>query len=179
MRRKKKMDISVYVLFALTIGLLAFALARDARLPGAALQATGRLVGSVWIELMLGFVLAGLVDVLVPSAVLVKWLGAERGTQGILVGWAAGLILPGGPYVLFPIMANLFEKGVAAGALITLITAKTLVSPIRMLTYEAPLMGWPITLARFLPGLLVPPVLGVLGQWLFEVLSRPRLPIGG
>ena len=170
------MDIGGYVLSALTLALLVFAFVRDARLPGAALSATGRLVGSVWMELLLGFVLAGLVDVLVPAPVLVKWLGAERGVQGILVGWLSGLLLPGGPYVLFPIMANLFAKGVGAGALITLITAKTLVSPIRMLTYEAPLMGWPITLARFLPGLLVPPILGVVGQWLFELMARPRMP---
>jgi uncharacterized membrane protein YraQ (UPF0718 family) len=170
------MDISVIVLLGLTLGLLVFAFVRDARLPGAALQATSRLVGSVWIELSLGFLLAGLVDVLVPAEVLVKWLGAERGVQGILVGWLSGLLLPGGPYVLFPIMANLFAKGVGAGPLITLITAKTLVSPIRMLTYEAPLMGWPITLARFVPGLLVPPILGIVGQWLFEAMARPRIP---
>ncbi len=178
MRRKKKMDISVFVLLALTVGLFAYAFFRESRLPAAAIQATSRLLGSVWIELALGFLLAGLVDVLVPAAVLVQWLGAERGAQGILVGWVTGLLLPGGPYVLFPIMANLFGKGVAAGPLITLITAKTLVSPIRMLTYEAPLMGWPITLARFLPGLLVPPILGVTGQWLFEWFSRRQVPIG-
>jgi uncharacterized membrane protein YraQ (UPF0718 family) len=170
------MDISVFVLLGLTLALLAFAFVKNTELPGAALRATSRLFGSVWIELALGFVLAGLIDVLVPAEVLVRWLGAERGWQGILVGWMSGLLLPGGPYVLFPIMANLFGKGVGAGPLITLITAKTLVSPIRMLTYEAPLMGWPITLARFLPGLLVPPVLGVVGQWLFEVMARPRIP---
>jgi uncharacterized membrane protein YraQ (UPF0718 family) len=175
MRRKKKMDIGLYVLLALTLGGVAFAFFRDPRLPGAALAATGRLLGSVWIELVLGFLLAGLVDVLVPAQVLVRWLGAEQGARGILAGWAAGLLLPGGPYVLFPIMANLFAKGVGAGPLITLITAKTLVSPIRMLTYEAPLMGWPITLARFVPGVMVPPILGVLGQWLYELASRPRV----
>jgi uncharacterized membrane protein YraQ (UPF0718 family) len=176
MRRKKKMDIGLFVLLGLTVGLMVFAFVRDARLPVTALGATSRLFRSVWIELALGFLLAGLVDVLVPAAVLVKWLGAERGAQAIVVGWLSGLLLPGGPYVLFPIMANLFEKGVGAGALITLITAKTLVSPIRMLTYEAPLMGWPITLARFLPGLLVPPILGMVGQWLFELMARPRIP---
>ncbi len=166
------MDLSLFILLGLTLAAIGYAFFKDPRLLGAAAGATGRLVGAVWVELALGFALAGLVDVLVPTPVLVKWLGAEQATRGILVGWAAGLILPGGPYVLFPIMANLFAKGVAAGPLITLITAKTLVSPIRMLTYEAPLMGWPITLARFVPGLLVPPLLGLVGQWLFHWLAR-------
>jgi uncharacterized membrane protein YraQ (UPF0718 family) len=178
MKRKKKMNISLYVLLALTAGLVSVAIARDVHLVGAGLAATSRLVRSVWIELLLGFVLAGLVDVLVPAPVLVKWLGPEQGGRGIFAAWAVGLVLPGGPYVLFPIMANLFAKGVGAGALITLISAKTLVSPIRMLTYEAPLMGWPITLARFLPGLLAPPILGLVGQWLYVVLSRPGIALG-
>ena len=90
---------------------------------------------------------------------------------GIVVGWAAGLVIPGGPYLFFPVAANLFRSGAEPGPLIALLTAKTLVSPIRMLTYEAPLMGWPLTLARFIPGVLLPPVMGVLGQWLFTVLK--------
>ncbi|HMI88960.1 MAG TPA: permease [Polyangiaceae bacterium] len=167
------MDVSFFVLLGLTLGLAAFAAFQDARLLGEAARATGRLLRSVWVELALGFMLAGLVDVLVPTAQLVKWLGAERAGRGILVAWGAGLLIPGGPYVLFPLMASLFGKGVAAGPLIALISAKTLVSPIRMLTYEAPLLGWPMTLARFVPGVLVPPLLGVVGQWLFDLLSRP------
>jgi hypothetical protein len=66
----------------------------------------------------------------------------------------------------------LFQKGAAAGPIIALVTAKTLVSPLRMLTYEAPLLGWPLTLARLIPGLFVPPLLGVIGQWLFLALQR-------
>ena len=112
--------------------------------------------------------LAGLVDVLIPSATMVRWLGAESEGRGILIGWVVGLIIPGGPYVFFPIAATLFRQGAAPAALLTLIAAKTLVSPIRMLTYEAPLLGWPLTLARFIPGVLLPPVMGLIGQWLYN-----------
>ena len=35
-----------------------------------------------------------------------------------------------------------------------------------------PLLGWPLTLARCIPGLLVPPLLGLLGQWLFNLFRR-------
>jgi len=167
------MDASLLVLLALTIGLIGLALWKDPRLLGSAAVATRRLIGSVWLELLLGFALAGLIDVLVPASTLVRWLGAERSGRGIWVGWVAGLVLPGGPYVLFPIMANLFDKGVAAGPLIALISAKTLVSPVRMLTYEAPLLGWPLTLARFVPGVFVPPILGWVGQRLFDLWTPP------
>jgi uncharacterized protein len=166
------MDASLWILLALVVVAMGIALARDVSLPLRALEASGRLVQSVWVELALGFVLAGLIEVLIPQPVLSRWLGGERMGQGILIGWAAGLVMPGGPYVFFPIAANLFRNGAAPAPLITLLTAKTLVSPIRTLTYEAPLLGWPLTLARFVPGVLLPPVLGLLGQWLFGLFKR-------
>jgi uncharacterized membrane protein YraQ (UPF0718 family) len=165
-------DASLAILLGLVVVALAVALARDTALPLRGLQASGRLLRGVWIELALGFVLAGLLEVLIPHPTLSRWLGDAGTGRGILVGWFTGLVIPGGPYVLFPVVANLFRNGAAPGPLIALLTAKTLVSPIRMLTYEAPLLGWPLTLARFIPGVLLPPVMGLVGQWLFGLFKR-------
>jgi uncharacterized membrane protein YraQ (UPF0718 family) len=139
-----------------------------------ALAASGRMVRGVWLELALGFLLAGLLEVLLPPAAIARALGHQTGARGILIGWLAGLAIPGGPYVLFPVAANLLASGAAPGPLLTLLTAKTLLSPIRMLTFEAPLLGWPLTLARFLPCLLVPPIMGLAGAWLFRAMQAPR-----
>ena len=169
---RRKMDASLYILLGLVIAALVAAFVQDVHLPLRGIAASGRLLRSVWIEITLGFLLAGLIEVLVPAQAMAQWLGRENLGRGILVGWAAGLILPGGPYMLFPIAANLIRTGAEPGPVIALLTAKTLVSPIRMFTYEAPLLGWPITLARFIPGVLLPPVLGYLGQWLYTVFKR-------
>jgi uncharacterized membrane protein YraQ (UPF0718 family) len=169
--RRLGVDASLLILLGLTATALVAAFARDPDLPLRGLAASGRLLGSVWMELLLGFVLAGLLEVLLPQPVLSRWLGGERLGRGILLGWLAGLAMPGGPYLFFPVAANLFRSGAAPGPLIALLSAKTLVSPIRTLTYEAPLLGWPLTLARFIPGVLLPPVLGLLGQWLFGLLK--------
>jgi uncharacterized membrane protein YraQ (UPF0718 family) len=166
------MDASFLILLGLTVVAIAVALMRDPELVLRGFQSTGRLLGGVWKELALGFVLAGLLDVLIPPPVLSRWMGGGDLRQGILVGWAAGLVMPGGPYLVFPVVANLLRSGAAPGPLIALLTAKTLVSPIRMLTYEAPLLGWPLTLARLIPGVLLPPALGWLGQWLYTVFAR-------
>jgi len=162
------MDANTWSLLALTVGALAFAYTRRPSLAGDGLLAGGRLLRSVAPELILGFALAGLIDVLIPAATMVRWLGGESDARGVLIGWVVGLVIPGGPYVFFPIVAALFRQGAAPAALLTLITAKTLVSPIRMLTYEAPVLGWPLTLARLIPGVLVPPVVGVLGGVLYK-----------
>jgi pyrroloquinoline quinone biosynthesis protein E len=167
-RRQGKADASLWILLALVAVAVVVALGKDAALPLRGLAASARLFGGVWVELAVGFLL----EVLLPRPAISRWLGAERPARGILVGWGAGLIIPGGPYLVFPAVANLFRNGAAPGPLIALVTAKTLVSPIRMLTYEAPLLGWPLTLARFIPGVLLPPLMGLVGQWLFAVFAR-------
>jgi uncharacterized membrane protein YraQ (UPF0718 family) len=170
------MDASLWILVGAVVVAMGVGFARSRDLPLAGVRAGLRLFGSVWIELALGFLLAGLIDVLVSPAQLVRWLGDGQGLRGISVGWAIGLLLPGGPYLLFPMVASLFGKGAAPGPLLTLVAAKTLLSPVRMLTYEAPLLGWPLTLARLLPGLLVPPLLGIAGQFLYRVFLAGRAP---
>jgi len=170
-RKRRRMDPSLIILLAMVVIAESIAVSWRPDLPVEALKGSARLLRGVWLDLLLGFIFAGLADVLIPQPVLSRWLGSERPAQAILVGWAAGLVIPGGPYLVFPILAGLFRKGAAPGPLITLITAKTLVSPVRMLTYEAPLLGWPLTLARFIPGVLLPPFMGLLGQWLFALFS--------
>ncbi len=123
------MDPSLIILLVMVVVAEIVALYWRPDLPLEALKGSARLLRGVWLDLLLGFVFAGLADVLIPQPVLSRWLGSERPGQGILVGWAVGLLIPGGPYLVFPILAGLFKKGAAPGPLITLITAKTLVSP--------------------------------------------------
>jgi uncharacterized membrane protein YraQ (UPF0718 family) len=170
--KRRAMEVSTWILLGLTLLALAFAFARGPSVAGAGVLAGGKLLRGVAPELLLGFVLAGLLEVLVPAAALQRWLGTETSARGILIAWALGLLLPGGPYVLFPMAAQLFRAGVAPAAIITLITAKTLVSPIRMLTYEAPVLGFRMTLARLLPAILLPPLVGWLGGSIYRSLEK-------
>lgn len=166
------MDATRWILVGLLAAAALAALLRDPALLARGVQGGVRLLGGVWLELALGFLLAGLLEALIPAPALSRWLGEVGLGRGILIGWAAGLVLPGGPYVFFPVAAGLYRSGAAPGPLIALLTAKTLVSPIRTLTYEAPLLGWPLTAARVLPGLLLPPLMGLVGQWLYGLLRR-------
>jgi uncharacterized protein len=174
--RGRTVSVSLLVLLVLLIVVTAAAWVKDRSLPLEGLRTSGRLLQSVWLEIAVGFLLAGMVDVLIPAPTLTRWLGGEGLGRGIPAGWAIGLLLPGGPYLAFPLAAGLFAKGAAPGALIALISAKTLLSPIRVLTYEAPLLGWPLTAARLLPALLVPPLLGLIGEMLFRLFSGKPPP---
>jgi uncharacterized membrane protein YraQ (UPF0718 family) len=168
-------DAAVIVLALGTAALLALAGARRPPLVREALAASGRLVSTVWLELAFGFLIAGLVEVLLPARTLASALGAESGARGHLVAWALGLAVPGGPYVFFPLVTGLVQRGAAVGPVLTLVAAKTLLSPIRLVTFEAPLLGWRLALARALPALLAPPLLGLAGDAVARLLvARAR-----
>lgn len=166
------MDLGQLLLVGLALVLLGVALARGPGVAVSGVLAGGRMLRGVWLELLLGFLCAGLLAVLLPRPALAVWLGAGSPARGILVGWLIGLVLPGGPYVLFPIAAGLVHEGAAPGPVLTLLAAKTMASVIRALTYEAPILGWPLTLARLLPAALMPPLLGLAGQWLYRALKE-------
>ncbi|MFW6142668.1 MAG: hypothetical protein ACOC39_00355, partial [Desulfovermiculus sp.] len=51
------------------------------------------------------FAVAGLVSVLISHNTIERWLGQGSGMKGILLAAAAGALVPGGPYVYFPLAA--------------------------------------------------------------------------
>jgi uncharacterized membrane protein YraQ (UPF0718 family) len=169
---KGRVDSSIGVMGGLTLVMIIWAYMKGPDLPLRGFQVTFSLLQDVWLPLLLGFCLAGFFDVLVPRDFLVKWMGEQSGWQGILIGWLIGLAMPGGPYIVFPIAASLFKQGVAVGPLVTFITAKALLSPTRLFSWEAPFLGWPFAAARAIPSLLLPPLVGVIGQRLFVFFNR-------
>ena len=69
------------------------------------------LLQEVWLPLLFGFCLAGLFEVLISWELLATWMGREEsGVQGILLGRLVGLLMPGGPYVVFPLAASLLKE---------------------------------------------------------------------
>jgi uncharacterized membrane protein YraQ (UPF0718 family) len=166
------MNAGVLIMGGLTLvlAIIAFTKSPDLSLKG--VQSAFSLLQEVWLPLLLGCCFAGFFNVLLPRETLVQWMGEQSGIKGILLGWLIGLVMPGGPYVVFPIAASLLKQGVAVGPLLAFITAKTLLSPTRMFTWEIPFLGWPFTAARALPSILLPPIIGIVGQRLFHIFSR-------
>lgn len=121
--------------------------------------------GQVALLLAAAFLVAGLTQVLVTKELVTRWLGKESGWKGIGLACLAGALIPGGPYVYYPIAAVIMKNGAGIGVLIAFIAAKNLWS-ISRLPYEIALIGLDFTYQRFLITLIFPPLLG----WLAEVL---------
>ena len=116
--------------------------------------------------LIMAFAIAGLVQILVPREVIVKWLGAGAGFKGIMIATVAGAVTPGGPYVSFPIVASLYKSGASVGTVVAFVTAWSLWAVARF-PLEIGLVGPKLAIARFLSTLIVPPLAGLFAQAVF------------
>jgi uncharacterized membrane protein YraQ (UPF0718 family) len=116
--------------------------------------------------LFFAFIVAGMVQVLLPNELVSKWVGVESGMRGIIVGTVAGGLTPGGPFVSFPIVAGLLHAGASLGTMIAFLTAWSLWAFGR-LPLEVGILGWKFTIIRLACTFFFPPIAGLIAQALF------------
>jgi uncharacterized membrane protein YraQ (UPF0718 family) len=166
-RKRAKVDWTLLFLLGVALLLGAVAWQRGgAQLAVEGLKAGGEILLSVTLLLFAAFVVAGLTQVLLSREIIERWLGARAGWRGILLGCLAGGLIPGGPYVYYPIAAAFLHSGAGLGVLVSFVTAKNLWSVSR-LPLEVALLGPRLTLIRFTLTLVLPPILGMLAERLF------------
>ena len=172
---KWKPDHTTLFLTGVALGLAALAWAQGgAERAFEGLVSGGQNLLSVTPLLLAAFLLAGLVQVLVSREVIERWLGSRSGWRGILLACLAGALIPGGPYVYYPLAGALLHSGAGLGALVAFVTAKNLWSVTR-LPFEFALLGTQLTLLRYGLTFVVPPLLGMLAQALFgSTIDRIR-----
>ena len=120
--------------------------------------------------LIFAFIIAGMIQVLVPTAMVSKWVGAESGFRGLLIGTALGGIMPGGPFVSLPIAAGLLRTGASIGTMVAFITAWSLLALSR-LPIEIGLLGWKFTLIRLACTFFFPPIAGLIANKFFSGIT--------
>jgi len=156
------------ILFAagVALGVVAFLEGGWARV-GAGLRGTGSLLVETAVLIAAAFVLAGLIQVLIPRETVTRWLGEGSGWRGLLIGGVAGALIPGGPYAYYPIAVAFLRSGANIGTIVTFVVAKNLWTVSR-LPIEVALLGVHVTWVRYLVTLAFPPLAGLLAQALFR-----------
>lgn len=116
--------------------------------------------------LIFAFIVAGMVQVLIPQDLLSSWVGEESGLRGILIGSVAGGLAPGGPFVSLPIAAGLLRSGAGVGTMVAFLTGWSLWALTR-LPMEVGILGWKFTLVRLASTFIFPPIAGLIAQTFF------------
>ena len=134
------------------------------------LKAAAKMTVEIIPLLIFAFIIAGMVQVLVPKELISRWVGTESGLKGILIGTLAGGFTPGGPYVSLPIVAGLLKAGAGIGTMVAFLTAWSLWA-VGRLPMEFGMLGWKFTLVRLACTFFFPPFAGLMAQFFFSHLK--------
>ncbi len=121
---------------------------------------------------LVGIGLAGMVQVLVPPSVVGKWMGDEAGLGGLAIGISAGALMPGGPYVAYPIAASLMASGAGIGPMAGFMSSRNVFAANRLLIWDIPFLGAPLAFARIIATLALPPISVVLVPVVYRMMPR-------
>ena len=117
--------------------------------------------------LIIAFIIVGYVNVLSPTDLIQAWIGPDSGWKGLILAEGIGMLLPGGPYVVFPLIAVLYNAGAGLAPAVTLVTGWS-TQALLSITFELPFMGWRFAAMRWGLGLMVPLLAGATAQILFN-----------
>ena len=131
------------------------------------LKSAGNILLQVTPLLIFAFIVAGMIQVLIPQEMISKWVGAESGLRGLLIGSALGGLMPGGPMTSLPVAAGLLRVGASIGTMVAFLTGWSLLAFSR-LPLEIGLLGWKFALIRLACVFFFPPIAGLIANKLFS-----------
>lgn len=144
---------------ALALFIVAYAKGGGQHISG--LKAALNMTVEVLPLLLIAFVVAGLIQAILPRELVSRWIGNESGIKGIFIGSLLGGLTPGGPYVTLPIVAGLFRSGASIPTLVSFMTAWSLWAFAR-LPMEVGILGFRITMIRVACTFIFPPIAGMI-----------------
>lgn len=162
MFRTSPFDLSTLVLISLAVVFAAVAYWKDPGLPWIGTKTGLSMLSFVLPRLIPALILAGMMQVLIPQNTIAHYFGRESGLPAILIASLAGVLTPGGPMVSMPLLVVLANSGMALGPLVAYMTAWSLFGVQRIISWEAPLMGWRFVMVRVIPSLAFPVIAGLL-----------------
>lgn len=118
------------------------------------------LFGEILPKVLAGTLIGALIQVLVPRETIVRWLGSGSGWTGLLIATCAGVLIPAGPFTVFPIAASLLLAGADRGTALAFISGWLLLGINRAIIWEMPFFGGDLVLLRSAFSLWMPFAIG-------------------
>lgn len=99
-------------------------------------------------RLAIGILGSGFLAHLLPKETVLAWFGPNSGWTGTMLASLAGALTPGGPVVGFALGAASLKAGADLAQVVAYVTAWSLFTFNRMITWEIPSMPWRIVVLR-------------------------------
>jgi len=136
-----------------------------------AAQSSLKTFGSILLLIVAGVALGSVVQAVVPKEVIARTLGRESGLLGILLATALGAVMPGGPYILLPVLASLYAAGADLSLIITCIIAWSSIGLGSLAPLELAFFSPRIVAVRILVGVPLPIIAGYLTKIVLSLVS--------
>jgi len=169
-RRLRQMLIPTIIMGVIALALLFIGYQKGGGEHILGLKAAGSLLLQIVPLLIFAFIVAGMIQHLVPTEMISRWIGMESGFRGILIGTVLGGVAPGGPFISLPIAAGLLRTGASIGTMVAFLTGWSLLAVTR-LPLEIGIMGWQFTLIRLACVFFFPPIAGLIANTFFSRIS--------
>ena len=162
-RRKSKMLFPTFIMavIALILFFIAFFKGDGQHITG--IKSAFQITMETLPMIIFAFIVAGMVQTLLPKDLISKWVGVESGIRGIIIGTIAGGLTPGGPYVSLPIVAALLKTGASTGTMVAFLTSWSLWAFAR-LPMEFGILGGKFTFIRLISCFFFPPIAGLIAS---------------
>lgn len=98
---------------------------------------------------------------LLPGDLISSWLGSESGMKGILIASVAGIMVPAGGVVAFPLALAMIKLGVGLPQLTAFLTSWEVFAIHRILAWEIPFLGVQFVGLRVSSSFMLPPLAGI------------------
>ncbi len=161
----KIFDSNFWIVFGLLIALMGLAVNRG----GTPLLQEGigsgtKLFLRFGLVIFLSFMVAGLAESLMPREWISSALGEDSGWKGLMLAAAAGAITPAGPFVSMPLALSMLKTGAAPAAVITFLSAWSLLAIHRLFAWEVPILGASFAFTRWGLCLILPVLVGAASR---------------
>ena len=115
-------------------------------------------------RMIFALIAASFIVMLIPTEIVVAYLGAEAGIKGVLIGSLTGLIVPSGGSVAFAVAATFALEGASAPALVSFLTSWSVFAAHRVVIFEFPLLGADFVRLRLLSVIPLPLIAGAIAM---------------
>lgn len=165
------MDAVSLFMWVMVFGLATVAYLHPEKLHLQGLRIARDQIVSFFPRIMMAILFSGFFAALIPTELVVHWLGKDSGMPGILLATLVGGFLPGGPILCFPMIAILYQSGAGLAPLVAFLTSWSVFAFYRMIAYEIPILGTRFAMLRLLSSISLPLLAGIFASILEKFLS--------
>lgn len=163
------MSIGVIAMWVLALSALFLCLRRSPSTARRAVGEAGTSLKKVAPVMLMALPMAAFVAELIPDGWAERWLGSDSGATGILLATLAGSVLPGGPFVAFPLVLGFLKSGAGPAQMVALISGWAVLGLHRTLSWELPILGIRFVGLRLASSLVLPFLAGLAAEALLPL----------